>query len=211
MNCEAGGSCNGGEPSAVYNFAYTDGIPHTSCLQYEAHNLERASECEAIDICRDCHGPPCPADKATCYENCQAITNYTRHYVTAYFGLRGANQMKTELYQNGPISCGIEVTDNFVANYKAGEVYTEFIANPQLNHEISVVGWGKNATTGQEYWIGRNSWGNYWGDYGFFMVPIGDPTTNLGIQTDCTAGIPSFTQKPDTSRKPRAKPTEFIQ
>lgn len=45
VNCEAGGSCNGGEPSAVYNFAFTDGIPHASCLQYEAHNLVNPDGC----------------------------------------------------------------------------------------------------------------------------------------------------------------------
>jgi cathepsin X len=117
--------------------------------------------------------------------------------------------MKAELYMNGPISCGIEVTDKFVDTYKAGEVYKEYIAAPKLNHEISVVGWGKNQTSGEEYWIARNSWGNYWGEYGFFMVPMGDKTFNLGIQTDCTAGIPSFTQKPDNQKEPRVQ--EFIQ
>lgn len=57
--------------------------------------------------------------------------------------------MKADLYQYGPISCGIEVTDNLVNNYVAGTVYKEYIAKPALNHEISVVGWGKNQTSGE--------------------------------------------------------------
>jgi cathepsin X len=120
--------------------------------------------------------------------------DYKKHYVTHYYGVAGVDQMKAELFKNGPISCGIQATNNFEQTYKGG-IYKEYIANPQLNHEIAVVGWGVDATTGEEYWVGRNSWGTYWGEYGFFRVQIGTQN-NLGIETDCTAGIPSFNPHP---------------
>jgi cathepsin X len=60
-----------------------------------------------------------------------------------------------------------------------------------INHEISVVGWGINDKK-EEYWIGRNSWGTYWGDYGFFLMKM--HSDNLAIETDCSAGIPTFTK-----------------
>lgn len=97
--------------------------------------------------------------------------------------------MKTELYQNGPISCGIEATDTF-EEYTGG-IYSEKIRFPQINHEIAVVGYGYDEETDQEYWIGRNSWGTYWGERGFFQMNMYED--NLGIETDCSAGIPSFT------------------
>jgi len=194
VNCHAGGDCNGGEPGSVYEYAFTTGIPHSSCEQYDADNLDPTKGCEPIDICRDCTWPPCPVGEK-CLDKCWVV-DYKKHYVTHYYGVAGATQMKAELLKNGPISCGIQATDKFETTYKGG-IYNEFIAKPELNHEIAVVGWGTDEATGQEYWVGRNSWGTFWGDYGFFYMPIGTET-NLGIELDCTAGIPSFEPHPES-------------
>ena len=98
--------------------------------------------------------------------------------------------MKKELHKNGPISCGMDVTNNFENNYKAGEIYSEKVFWPMINHEVSVVGWGLDEDSQTEYWVVRNSWGTYFGDYGFFLLKMHED--NLGIETDCSAGIPTF-------------------
>jgi len=99
--------------------------------------------------------------------------------------------MMAEIAANGPIGCGIQATDEF-EKYSGDYIYSEYIENIELNHEIAVVGYGEDSLTGEKYWIGRNSWGTYWGDYGFFkMTMYGN---NLGIDQDCTAGIPTFTK-----------------
>jgi cathepsin X len=142
VNCHAGGDCSGGEPGSVYDFAFTQGIPHSSCEQYDADNLHKKEGCQAIDYCKDCTWPPCPPGE-TCQDKCWAV-DYKKHYVTHYYGVAGVTQMKAELFKNGPISCGIQATNKFEQEYKGG-VYKEYIANPQLNHEIAVVGWGVDA------------------------------------------------------------------
>ena len=50
--------------------------------------------------------------------------------------------------------CGIDVTDAFEL-YEGG-IYSERVRDPVINHEISVVGWGLDQQTGEEFWIGRN-------------------------------------------------------
>jgi len=55
------------------------------------------------------------------------------------------------------LACTIDVTLKF--EHYGGGIYTEHLDRIGLNHEISVVGWGLDEQTGQEYWIGRNSWG----------------------------------------------------
>jgi len=31
VDCQAGGTCDGGNPGGVYSFAHKNGIPHSSC------------------------------------------------------------------------------------------------------------------------------------------------------------------------------------
>jgi len=95
--------------------------------------------------------------------------------------------MKAQIYMHGPIGCGIEATPMF--DEYTGGIYSEYIAYPQINHEIAVVGWDVSED-GTEYWIGRNSWGTPWGIKGFFYMKMHE--NNLGIETDCDWGIPAL-------------------
>lgn len=190
VNCQAGGSCDGGNPGQVYQYAHDIGLNHSSCEQYIAYNLQ-GRECEAIDVCRDCTWPPHEeGDDST--DGCWAVDD-TKYYISDYYSIRGADQMKAELYAHGPISCGVHVTDAF-EDYSGG-IYSEHVRFPLINHEISVVGYGVS-DEGQEYWIGRNSWGTWWGDYGFFYMNM--YSDNLGIEQDCVAGIPTY-EKPNAA------------
>lgn len=197
VNCQAGGSCNGGNPGGVYEFAYDEGIPDSSCEQYVAKNLDKDS-CSAIDKCKDCKPPVCAEGDDSCLANCWAV-EHKAYYAKNYYSVSGADKMKAELAKNGPIACGIEVTDKF-EKYTGG-IYSEFKIFPMINHEISVVGYGKTSD-GEEYWIGRNSWGTYWGEGGFFRMATG--RHGLGIESDCIAAIPSF-DKPQAEEE-----VEFI-
>lgn len=143
VNEQAGGSCNGGNPGNVYAHALKKGLVHSSCEQYIAHNLEVTPE--DIDICRDCLWPP-PRPDDDGRKGCFGVVPDKRYYVSEHYSLKGADQMKAELYAHGPISCGVHATDKWENEYKGG-IYSEKVRFPLVNHEISVVGYGYDEET----------------------------------------------------------------
>lgn len=44
INCGHAGSCNGGDAAAANAWVYKNGIPDTTCQQYQAKNME-VSDC----------------------------------------------------------------------------------------------------------------------------------------------------------------------
>ena len=74
--------------------------------------------------------------------------------------MSGAENMKKEIWQRGPIGCGVDATELF-DKYEGG-IFRQKLKHPRINHEISVVGWGRDQDSGEEFWVGRNSWGTYW-------------------------------------------------
>ena len=79
------------------------------------------------------------------------------------------------------------VDEDFL-NYNGGIVRRNKTAD-FANHEISLVGWGFDETTNTEYWVGRNSWGSYWGENGFFRMEMHKNT--LFIESECVYGVPT--------------------
>ena len=172
INCSGAGSCGGGSAAGVFRYAHKEGIPDQTCAVYEAVD----KECTDINRCRDCQ----PG------KDCVAIKEYKRYKVGDYGSVRGADKMKAEIFARGPISCHVDVTQEFL-DYQSG-IFEMTDMKVLGGHRIEVVGWDVSED-GQEYWIGRNSWGEYWGEYGWFRIVMGGDK-NLAIETSCDWGVP---------------------
>jgi len=175
FDCGDAGSCDGGDDLPVYGYAHTHGLVSETCNNYQAVN----QDCTTQNECYTCD----PSG------NCAPVAKHTLFKVGDYGSVAGAAKMMAEIYARGPISCGIEATDGLEAY--AGGIYSEYDPSPMINHIISVVGWGSINGTAADYWIVRNSWGEPWGEQGFFRIVLGQPDYNLAIETQCAWAVPA--------------------
>eukprot|EP01084_Bolivina_argentea_P272260 463515_1 len=184
INENGGGTCNGGSAPGVMRYIEQHGIPDETCQIYQAKNNPHPGKSQ-LNICETC----VPGSSSSTPGSCSKVSNFTLYGLSQYGPSRGISNMKAEIYARGPIACGVDATSKFEAY--TGGVFQQSGAN-NINHVISVIGWGVTAT-GEDYWVGRNSWGVYWGEEGFFRIKMG--SNNLAIETDCTWGVPTMKHK----------------
>lgn len=178
IDCGGAGTCHGGWDSGVYEYAAEKGIPSETCNSYMAVD----------QVCN--HKHQC----FTCWPNdgCSVVKDYGRLVAVEHGRVEGRAAMKAEIFARGPISCEIDATEG-LDKYNGG-VYAEYNEAPATNHLVSVVGWG--IEEGVEYWIVRNSWGEPWGEQGFFRIPTSAAFDgrgndyNLAIESSCGWAVP---------------------
>jgi len=157
INCGHAGSCNGGDSNAANRWVYENGIPDITCQQYQAKNME----CSAYNTCMNCE-----PGSAGCY----AVDEYPKITLKEFGSTLGDDNIMAEIYTRGPVSAYINA--NCLEDYTSGIVTYEECEHTTTNHAIQLNGWG-TTEDGVDYWIGRNSWGTYWGEHGFFRIVRG--------------------------------------
>lgn len=174
--------CNGGQPRLAWRWMANSGVVtggdysdlHTgkSCWPYEKpfcthHSSGPYPECEKGPMktpkCRkDCEEALYSADVHPFSEDL--------HFATKPFSIRGRDDIKQEIIQNGTLSSALLVFEDFMM-YKSG-VYHHVTGLPLGGHAVKVIGFGNK--DGKDYWLCVNSWNEYWGDKGTFKIQMGE-------------------------------------
>jgi len=189
LECHLGNCTVGGWPLKVYALAHSHGLPDLTCSQYEA-TYPNSSACTPFSFCNTCMGPiPSSTETSTC----QTVEN-PKYYYTSHYGFikpGDLTEMMAQVYKFGPITCALDATKQF-QQLEGWKIFEQLLPGAQFTHMVSLVGWGEE--NGVPYWIGRNSWGTYWGENGFFRIVRGNKDKNLDLEAYCSYGIPSWTK-----------------
>ncbi|XP_050551730.1 uncharacterized protein LOC118273344 [Spodoptera frugiperda] len=101
------------------------------------------------------------------------------------FNLTSQEQLKQLLYKTGPIAIAIQATG--LQTYTGGIFHDEDCDKGYINHGVLLVGYGVEKD--QPFWIVKNSWGDKWGEKGYFRVVRGDNLNSCKMLNDamCSA------------------------
>jgi len=194
LNCgnKVAGTCLGGSHTGTYQFVADNGAtgwPYETCLQYEACSKDseegacklKSFACDALNTCRTC------STFSIAGGHCTGISSFPNATIAEYGVVKGEADMMAEIYARGPIACDVDATP--LHEYVGGVLSDTDPLHKITNHIVSVVGWGTDATTGTKYWHARNSWGEYWGELGYFRLERGG--NQLGLEGNCGWATPA--------------------
>ncbi|TET70368.1 MAG: hypothetical protein E3J56_08100 [Candidatus Aminicenantes bacterium] len=138
--------CSGGRLQNVYQFVQHTGTPDEDCFLYLATD-------------EPCYSPLRCDDWANRVEK-------IKMWKWAVLRL-DTNKLKKVVFENGPVTCFMHVYYDLVF-YESG-CYEHVDAPWAGGHAVCIVGW-----TEEGCWIVKNSWGDDWGENGFFRIKFGN-------------------------------------
>ena len=186
ISCSQDEGCHGGEAYNAFEWMSKNEITDETCTVYRARGHDNGQKCSQMTVCENCTpGKPCWAQD-----------NYKVYGTDEFGSVKGEQAMMQEIYQRGPIACGIAVPEA-LEDYKGG-VFSDTTGDMDIVHDISVVGFGVDES-GKKFWTVRNSWGANWGENGFVRVERG--TNNIAIESDCAWATPKDTWTEDKRHK----------
>lgn len=95
-------------------------------------------------------------------------------------------KLKKLVATHGAVSVAMYASARSFGNLNKG-IFQGCPKNPNIDHAVLAVGYGTEK--GVDYWIVKNSWGDSWGDKGFFRIRRGTNECSIGnicVVTKCS-------------------------
>jgi len=109
------------------------------------------------------------------------LKNYTcLSYGNSSNGADEGTLMPTFLINAGPLS--IAFNADMIMDYSGGIVNPSSVDDcdpTTLDHAVLIVGYGTDSSSGTPFWIVKNSWGQSWGENGYFRIVKGSGACGL--------------------------------
>jgi len=155
LSCITAGTCFGGWCDLALAFLTTEGICDEACFPYQAD-----------------HSVPCEAACPDVLGRLVFLGDYAQ--VTA--GAIDPDAINLAL-QDGPLVTNFQVYTDFYA-YTEGIYVWDGTSPPDGGHSVAIVGYDD----GREAWLAKNSWGERFGEFGYFWIAY-DSGTGFGSDT----------------------------
>jgi C1A family cysteine protease len=144
--------CNGGLMDSAFKYAMFNGLCSEKEYPYASSNGQTEYYCSA----------------------CSPIVNVNNCY-----DVQPNNQVSLkEAVSVGPVSVAIDADTQYFQSYSSGILDLPY-CNTNLNHGVLIVGYGED--NGKKYWLVKNSWGDNWGEKGYFRILRTDDNNDPGI------------------------------
>jgi len=158
--------CQGGFTDISHQDMIDIGVPLESCVPYKGVASECKKKCDDGSVMKK-------------YKLREMHDMYKAFDVDTT-----VRAIQTEIMNHGPVVITLHVFDDF-PGYATG-IYSRSSSNYIGDHIVKIIGWGEQ--TGTPYWIIANSWGESWGEKGFFRMVRGK--NDCSIEDTAIAGTP---------------------
>ncbi len=150
VSCCSAGDCGGGYCKPVFtSYFMNPGITLESCFPYTATNNNCGNKCSGWE------------------DIVWKTTSYVNVELNPYFNIQAnVDAIKQALIEYGPVKVSMFVYSDFYSY--SGGIYEYTTGSFEGGHAVTIVGFG--TYNDSDYWIVKNSWGEDWGEDGYFRI-----------------------------------------
>ncbi|KAF6265677.1 hypothetical protein COO60DRAFT_1697673 [Scenedesmus sp. NREL 46B-D3] len=117
-----------------------------------------------------------------CKDNSTKLTGHFDGYVEVKS--RDTAAVMEALMRHGPLAVGVDASSDEFLLYSEGIYRNKHctLRPSRLDHAVILVGWGEDGSSGERFWLVKNSWSKLWGSDGYIKIHRGG--NDCGIASD---------------------------
>lgn len=191
--------CEGETLINIWQYLYRYGVPENSCFFYGDEENQQDLDPNLTLI--DNSNLTCSSFLTNTFDVCTSTKKpLISHRAGGYYFVPGTTNknsakesgsefnIRKEIYKWGPCSTGMIIYEDFLS-WDGKGIYRWDKKTASLGgHAVVLIGWGEENE--EKYWVVRNSWGDNWGENGYFKIIRGE--NECEIEENVFVGFPDI-------------------